>query len=63
MIWLKFIGVLMLGISVFGEVYDVVVCILVVKIGDRFVGLEMVFNDVGVVFIKGISVWFESVIE
>lgn len=36
---------------------------LAAKTGDRFAGLETVSSAGGAVFIKGTSVWLESVIE
>lgn len=61
--WPKLTGVPMLGISVLGEAHDAAVRTLAAKTGDRFAGLETVFNDAGAVFIKGTSVWLESAIE
>lgn len=52
-----------LGISVLGEAHNEAVRTLAAKTGDRFAGLETVSNTGGAVFIKGTSVWLETVID
>ncbi len=61
--WPKLKDVPVLGISVLGEAHDAAARTLAAKTGDRFAGLETVSNGSGAVFIKGTSVWLESVVE
>lgn len=61
--WPKLAGTPTLGISVLGESHDAAARTLAAKTGDRFAGLETVSSPDGAVFIKGTSVWLESVIE
>jgi flavin reductase (DIM6/NTAB) family NADH-FMN oxidoreductase RutF len=61
--WPKLSSTPTLGISVLGESHDAAARMLAAKTGDRFAGLETVSSAGGAVFIKGTSVWLESVIE
>lgn len=61
--WPKLKELPVLGISVLGEAHDAAARTLAAKTGDRFAGLETVSSGGGAVFIKGTSVWLESVIE
>jgi flavin reductase (DIM6/NTAB) family NADH-FMN oxidoreductase RutF len=61
--WPKLRGTPTLGISVLGESHDAAARSLAAKTGDRFAGLETASSQRGAVFVKGTSVWLESVIE
>ena len=61
--WPRIKDLPVLGISVLGEAHDVAARTLAAKTGDRFAGLETVSSDGGAVFVKGTSVWLETVIE
>lgn len=61
--WPRIKNLPVLGISVLGEAHDVAARTLAAKTGDRFAGLETVSSDGGAVFVKGTSVWLETVIE
>jgi flavin reductase (DIM6/NTAB) family NADH-FMN oxidoreductase RutF len=61
--WPKLRDTPTLGISVLGESHDAAARSLAAKTGDRFAGLETVSSQRGAVFVKGTSVWLESVVE
>lgn len=61
--WPRMRDLPVLGISVLGDAHDVAARTLAAKTGDRFAGLETVSSGGGAVFVKGTSVWLETVIE
>jgi len=61
--WLHLKDLPALGISVLGESHDAIAIALAAKTSDKFTGLETVSSPGGAVFIKGTSVWLESVVE
>lgn len=61
--WPRLKDLPVLGISVLGETHDSAARTLAAKTGDRFAGLDTASSSAGAVFIRGTSVWLESVIE
>lgn len=61
--WLELKESPSLGISVLGEAHDDLARTLAARAGDKFAGLETESSSAGAVFVKGTSVWLESVVE
>lgn len=61
--WLQLKDLPAVGISVLGESHDAIATALAAKTSDKFAGLETASSPSGAVFVKGTSVWLDSVVE